>query len=169
MNYFSKYGQVEILTPRKENDIPNVDLIVMPGGADTSSHLYGELPSFHNGNPDLFKEWFMIKNLPKVIEAGIPVFGICLGMQQINVYFGGKLNQHQITSYSNKGRDECVEKLVNIRFDILTDMYDRLEEKVKNMTFSNWNEKTLGKYEVNSLHHQCVTPRTQSEQLTVLS
>ena len=44
----------------------------------------------------------------KAIEAGVPVFGICRGFQEMNVAFGGTLHQklHEIAGYLDHRDDE---------------------------------------------------------------
>ena len=67
-----------------------------------------------------------------------PIFGICLGFQQLCVKFGGKLEQHYPFNYSSKGRHDKVDTLEfeQSMFDIV------LKSSIPT------------KYEVNSLHHQ---------------
>jgi len=93
LHFFKVFGDVRILTPKMgiDNDL---DLIIMPGGKDTLPSNYEAVPGYFNSDPDPFKEHFAKVNLPKYIDAGIPVFGICLGFQMINVHFGGKLIQN---------------------------------------------------------------------------
>lgn len=78
LEYFSQFGEVEILTPKK-GITEGLDLVVLPGGMDVSSSKYGQVPGFMNSNPDVFKEYFYEQNLSQYIDAGIPIFGICLG------------------------------------------------------------------------------------------
>jgi len=128
LDYLSKFGQVEILTPRK--GMVQGDLLVLPGGADVNPNSYGQVPGFFTGSTDVFKQYFLDVNLAQYIDAGIPIFGICLGMQQLNVYFGGILAQHVPFEYSSS-RTTLSEELV----------------------FTE--SKTTG-VKVNSLHHQGV-------------
>lgn len=101
-----------------ENIYEDLDLVIMPGGKDTSSLNYGRMPGYANTDPDQYKEAFMKVNLPMYIEAGIPIFGICLGFQQLVVHFGGELTQninlgmHGYSDVEKKGRGDLVNTLV---------------------------------------------------------
>jgi len=46
--------------------------------------------------------------IPKAVAAGVPVFGICRGFQEMNVAFGGSLHQklHQVGSYLDHREDD---------------------------------------------------------------
>jgi putative glutamine amidotransferase len=107
------------------------DLLILPGGADLSAHLYGKRPSIYNSNPDVHKEHFFVNHLSKFIEAKTPVFGICLGFQMINVFFGGTLTQHINPNLHQE----------DVRF--------RAAHEVIEMS-------TGSKFDVNSHHHQAV-------------
>ena len=65
LHYFSQFGQVEILTPRK--DVVNGDLLVLPGGADVNPHRYNQEPSFYTSNTDVFKQYFIDQNLEQYL------------------------------------------------------------------------------------------------------
>lgn len=112
LTHLSHFGEIVLLTPMN-SIVENLDLVFLPGGTDTPSFLYNEPPNFTNSNPDQFKEWFVNKVLDKYINAGIPVFGTCLGMQQLIVKFGGSLNQNIIGhEYSDEYRGELVHELI---------------------------------------------------------
>ncbi len=146
LDYFSNFGQVEILTPRE--GIVECDLLVLPGGADLLSSHYDEVPSYYAGAADTFKEYFYRKNLPQYIEKGTPIFGICLGMQQLGVYFGSKLTQHMYHEYSNP-RSELVHKVLPVtKFDGSKYIYTQTNA-----------------FKVNSLHHQAIDIRNLSTEL----
>lgn len=93
MDFTARFGQPVILSPSKGRD-ETVQAILLPGGADVNPQNYDRVPGFYTGNPDVFKEWFFKENLPKYIQAGCPVFGICLGFQQLAVHLGLPLKQH---------------------------------------------------------------------------
>ena len=150
LQYLSTFGQVEILTPSKYIR-EDIDLVVLPGGQDVSSSIYGEVPGFMNSNPDLYKEYFFLNNLESYIEAGKSIFGICLGMQQLAVYFGSNLTQHLqslgIHGYYSDPREELVHS-VHVHIPATDN-----SEDVK------FTQK------VNSLHHQGVLLKDLSKPL----
>ncbi len=110
-DYFQHFGDIIVLGPTKDT-LVDVDLVVLPGGQDVSSHLYGERPSLYNTNADLMKEYFMMNTLPQYIDKGTPIFGICLGMQQINVHFGGKMVQEVAHPSSKEHRSDLAHDLI---------------------------------------------------------
>lgn len=139
MEYFSQYGDV-ILCPPTKTIFDWVDMVVLPGGMDTLSSRYNENPSYFNSNPDLFKEWFLDKSLPKYIDKNIPIFGVCLGHQMLNVHFGGNLTQNCEHPYSEKTRDQQVHELFIANKALKKELYPHLKP----------NELPG----INSLHHQ---------------
>jgi putative glutamine amidotransferase len=153
--YFDYFGDVIILTPT--STYFDVDLLVLPGGPDLSSHFYGKTPYFGNSNPDMMKEYFFKTNLPMYIEKKIPIFGICLGMQMLNVAFGGSLTQHILGfehPYLSDNRSELVHDL--------TFAPDFQYMKRENVKKSKKDEFHNG---VNSLHHQAVCFRREGDRL----
>ena len=93
LNFASLFGIPHILMP--DEDIQeDLSLLILPGGLDINPANYDEAPGFYTSNQDVFKEYFYLQKLQGYIDAGVPVFGICLGLQQLNVHFGGKLTQN---------------------------------------------------------------------------
>jgi putative glutamine amidotransferase len=140
LNFFSQFGQVEILTPR--TGIVEGDLLVLPGGADMNPRSYCDVPGFETGNTDVFKQYFYDVNLQQYITNKVPVFGICLGFQQLNVFFGGRLDQDYPFDYSS-ARTSLSEEIVLLEGDTTT--------------------------KVNSLHHQGVWETNLGMGLKVLA
>jgi gamma-glutamyl-gamma-aminobutyrate hydrolase PuuD len=91
--FAERFGEPVILIPRKDID-ETVNALLLPGGMDVNPASYNDAPSFYAGNLDVFKQYFFEKNLPAYIDKGVPVFGICLGFQQLAVYLGLPLCQH---------------------------------------------------------------------------
>lgn len=73
--------------------IKNLELLILPGGADINPMRYGQMPMFTTSRPDPIKEWFDVYVLPRYIENNVPIFGICRGMQAIAVALKGSLLQ----------------------------------------------------------------------------
>ncbi|MDQ0029915.1 gamma-glutamyl-gamma-aminobutyrate hydrolase family protein [Arthrobacter bambusae] len=72
-----------------------LDGVVLPGGADVSPELYGEVPAdttqvAHYGGQDAAE----IAVLRDCIDMGIPTLAICRGLQLLNVACEGTLTQH---------------------------------------------------------------------------
>ena len=66
--------------------------VIFQGGRDIDPYLYGQE---NQGAVDtnLFNDWFDYALVSYAIEQNIPVFGVCRGMQMINVVRGGTLIQ----------------------------------------------------------------------------
>lgn len=145
-NYFSRFGEVKILTPSLEID-DTLDLVVLPGGPDLYTKNYNAIPGFTNSNIDLYKQYFFDNNLNQYIEAGIPIFGICLGLQQLNVFFGGTLRQDMISKVYSSYRAELVEEL-NVNTEAVIHYFKPVIDR-KSINLKQ-------KVKVNSMHHQCI-------------
>lgn len=155
LNYFSKFGKVKIIMPGDDIDL-SLDLLVLPGGMDLNPSSYGEIPGFFTGNTDVFKQHFYDNYLEEYIKAEIPIFGICLGMQQLNCYFGGKLKQNMVYKPYSTNREDLVEELI-----VYKDALAMLDSAMKKYNIVGGNKK------VNSLHHQCVG--TLSKDFTIVA
>ncbi len=159
LEYFSKFGTIIPLLPNKDV-VPNLDLVVLPGGPDVSSFLYDEPPGFRNSNADRYREFFFVNNLPKYIENGTPIFGVCLGLQQINVHFGGSLVQDWAFPYSTKDRGERVEQ-ITLEKELFIERFLYRGAVVGDAISKNTK--------VNSLHHQGVFAHNLSNELVALA
>jgi putative glutamine amidotransferase len=82
---------------RADIDIPDyvsvLDGLILQGGADIDPRAYGEAPTHTRGAVDSVRDRFELDLLRAFATANKPVFGICRGMQLINVAFGGTLYQ----------------------------------------------------------------------------
>lgn len=73
--------------------VERLDGLLLSGGNDIEPHRYGQQPEPQLGSVDPERDEFEFALLDAFVKAGKPVFGICRGMQLINVYFGGTLIQ----------------------------------------------------------------------------
>lgn len=147
LEFASKYGKPRIIMPWE--DVVDVDLLILPGGRDISPVLYGETPGFKTSNPDVFKEHFYKTKLPLYIEANIPIFGICLGFQQLGIYFGNKLKQNTLFHAQSSDRWEKAHEVEVIDSSV---------------------EEIYGKIiEVNSHHHQYFESASFTDELVVVA
>ena len=88
-----------------------IDGLLIPGGQDLDPSYFSEPPHPSITVTPRERSDFEILLLNAIMEAGKPVFGICYGMQLINVALGGTLYQdigsqvHTMTDH-RKGRHE---------------------------------------------------------------
>lgn len=110
------------------------DALVLPGGSDLHPRLYGQRVDGAVGI-DTERDRYELTLFYAFASAGKPVFGICRGMQLINVALGGALYQH-ISGHSQINGGDSFH---TVRTD------DPLLRKLYG-----------GRFTVNSAHHQAV-------------
>ncbi|EPZ58594.1 glutamine amidotransferase class-I family protein [[Clostridium] sordellii ATCC 9714] len=99
VNAIEKAGGVPIVIPantNKENikaQVSAMDGIIISGGDDVNPNIYKEEPFKELGyvNPTL--DEFDIEVINVALELDKPIFGICRGLQMLNVALGGSLYQ----------------------------------------------------------------------------
>lgn len=139
LDFASKIGDIKILMPG-EGYTDDIDLLILPGGMDLRSDTYKQVPSFKAGHTDVFKQYFFDHKLAEFVENKVPIFGICLGFQQLASFFGGELIQNLRKHPYSVDREDMAHEI-------------HLSEVGKKM-FNLANAKAPKKLEVNSLHHQ---------------
>ena len=122
-----------------------VDGLVIPGGEDVNTFLYGEEPSPQFGKDCLERDYSEISLVRLAHKRGIPIFGACRGMQLINVALGGTLCQDiPSADYSPKVQHGQWSTTSTPHHSISINRGSQLHA-------------ILGdKAQVNSTHHQCV-------------
>lgn len=95
---FQNLGHTVVILPvdKPENAqkyLALVDKIVLTGGADVSPRFYGEEPHSLLETTDPKRDAFEFAAIEAALAAEKPIFGICRGLQVLNVYFGGSLYQ----------------------------------------------------------------------------
>ena len=140
-------GTPVVLTPATppERCLQVVHALVLGGGRDVSPSLYGEEPRPPTRATDPERDRFEVALVREALSRGIPLLGVCRGMQVINVATGGSLCQHLPEKVGSSidhlpgGDDDFIAHTVALRAGSLL-------------------ERALGpgEVEVNSLHHQGV-------------
>ena len=74
--------------------LDRIDALVLGGGADIDPDIQGvePHPETIGTNPD--RDRFEMALAIRAMERGIPLLGVCRGMQVMNVACGGTLDQH---------------------------------------------------------------------------
>jgi gamma-glutamyl-gamma-aminobutyrate hydrolase PuuD len=135
LEYLKQFGDVILLTPNAF--IPEIDLLVLPGGKDVMGGGDGDY-SFYNSDGERFLEHFDKYTLPKYIENGTPIFGICRGFQAILKYFNIPLVQ-------------------DIKWDHGYSTDETKTEENKLIIPQKFQGLAQGTTKVGSWHHQCLS------------
>lgn len=155
LNFAAKFGRPSLILPPShlEETSPEAldeefrfvlqehDVILLPGGADILPHKYGGVPSYFQQMTNPFLECFDTHILPRLVECAKPIFGICRGMQSLNVALGGTLLTHLWDHPVSRVKEELVHKVGPTP-----------------STAGGFGRKELrkGEFRVNSTHHQAV-------------
>lgn len=131
MQFLSQFGYVRLISTTDDlvKVSQEIDLLIIPGGADVDPMRYDGVPGVMDGRVNIHYEYLDKTLIPLMIDLKKPIVGICRGMQSLNVFFGGTLNQHIIGHHQGENR---VSTKQEIQFEDGT---------------SYW---------VNSMHHQSV-------------
>jgi putative glutamine amidotransferase len=75
--------------------LKSIDGLLLTGSAsNVSPGLYDGLSPHSNTLLDEYRDRTTIPLIRAAVDAGMPVFAICRGFQELNVAFGGTLHQH---------------------------------------------------------------------------
>jgi putative glutamine amidotransferase len=115
-----------------------LDGLLLSGGADVDPHRYGATPDGDIGPVEPVRDEVELGLVDLAVEDGVPVLGICRGLQLLNVWAGGSLHQHVPT---------------HARYDIApTERFDELTIEPDSRLAAMYGPT----HRVNSLHHQTV-------------
>ena len=99
-------GGVPVVLPpiveATEEMVGGIDGLLLSGGSDLDPSYYGEEPLPELGTTIPERDAFEVAILEHALERGMPVFGICRGLQVLNVALGGTLYQ-DLTSQLGDG------------------------------------------------------------------
>ncbi|AWN26322.1 gamma-glutamyl-gamma-aminobutyrate hydrolase family protein [Streptomyces libani] len=74
--------------------VARLDGLVIAGGADVQPARYGAEPHPRTGPPALDRDAWELALIEAALAGGVPLLGICRGLQLLNVALGGTLIQH---------------------------------------------------------------------------
>ena len=75
-------------------EVSRLDGLVLAGGPDVDPARYGEEPLATTGEPRTGRDTVEFDLLDAALRYGVPVLGVCRGMQVLNIALGGNLRQH---------------------------------------------------------------------------
>lgn len=92
-------GGIPVLLPPTQPDaaaevVDRLDGLVISGGADVDPKRYGEAPGEHTVSWRDDRDAWELALLDAADAVGLPVLGVCRGMQVMAVHAGGRLAQH---------------------------------------------------------------------------
>ena len=121
-----------------------LDGVVMHGGADVWPGNYGEEPLREEWIGDRVRDIYDLALVKAFAEVGKPIFGVCRGLQLINVAFGGALYQDIETQHPGALQHRNAVAYDQHFHDIQIVPDSRLAQLYPN----------LPRARVNSIHHQ---------------
>lgn len=123
-----------------------LDGLILHGGADVWPGSYGETPLEERWSGDRIRDEYEIALIKAFVDVGKPVFGVCRGLQLINVAFGGTLVQDIGT--------QLPQALVHRD----ADLYDHNFHQVEILPKTRLDALLEGvkSYKINSVHHQAI-------------
>lgn len=123
-----------------------LDGLVLQGGNDVAPETYGESPLDPKWHGDAVRDQYEMELIRAFVAAGKPVFGICRGLQMLNVAFGGTLWQDIKT------------QLPNALEHVKPDMYERNVHPVEIVVGTHLASlyPHISHGTINSIHHQAI-------------
>lgn len=138
-NYENAFKALHIstVTTLSREALANCRSLLLPGGGDITPAFFGQ-KNAGSTNIDTELDILQLQALEYAALNGMPVLGICKGMQLINVFFGGTILQHmpQADTHAYNGGDRCHTTTIS----------------PGNILYSLYGPSPA----VNSAHHQCI-------------
>jgi putative glutamine amidotransferase len=125
------------------HEVKDCDALVLSGGVDIHPELYNQHTDYANA-PNAFnkeRDQFEFAAFQFALENGKPVLGICRGLQLVNCFFGGSLEQDLGIDLNKIHRSEKKDKAHGLTIERGTVLYKIIQ-----------TERSV----VNSAHHQAV-------------
>ena len=154
-------GAVPLVTASNDPEemIHIADGILFTGGIDVNPQFYGE-ENLHSNPPDPDLDRMELDLFHAFFEAGKPIFGICRGIQLVNVALGGSLYQDipiqvgdpELTKFVPDGpschpmnavKGSVVESLFGERFWVNTYHHQGIKEPGKGLRVTARNDEGI--------------------------
>jgi putative glutamine amidotransferase len=130
-----------------KRQIELIDGLLIQGGVDVSPSLFGEEPKPELDITDIQTDKFILELINLAKERKIPIFGICKGIQILNVAYGGTLYQDLkyagLDSNSHKQKENTI---CNYKHTVKVEKNSLLSKMIPDKEILY----------VNSFHHQAV-------------
>ncbi len=95
---FLHSANIPYVTSLSLGRLASCDALLFPGGGDIAPELFGET-NHSSQNIDIELDIIQLRIFQAALAQGLPILGICKGMQLINVALGGTLTQHLSTAH----------------------------------------------------------------------
>ena len=140
-------------TDRPEEAIRAAGGLLLAGGDDVRPEIYGAAPhpSYHAAEPG--RDEYEIELIKRALDAGLPLFAICRGIQILNVVFGGTLVQ-DIPSEMTAALEHKLDVPPNEPFTIAHEVWLEKDSLLARLASDAGNDGDSR--QVNSRHHQAV-------------
>lgn len=92
-----------------EDFLASIDGVLLTGGySNIQPHHYNQQPLPGEDHIDPERDSSNLSLIPRILSAGIPMLGICRGLQELNVALGGSLHQrvHEVEGLSDHREDK---------------------------------------------------------------
>jgi putative glutamine amidotransferase len=120
--------------------------LVLSGGEDVHPARYGAAPAPALRRVDVQRDAMEFAALECAIRRRMPIFGICRGLQMLNVHFGGTLHQDIAADRAGAG----------VRHEQAGSWYDRAHEATVVPDSRLRSIVGVDRLCINSFHHQAV-------------
>jgi gamma-glutamyl-gamma-aminobutyrate hydrolase PuuD len=140
----ARAGGAEPLTSSVEHklSLEGFDGLLLMGGSDVNPSRFGATPRPETDPPDDERDVAELALIHEAVERDVPIFGICRGLQILNVYHGGTLVQHlEATARHDPRKDDHSAAAHEVAFAPAS--------KLAGIAGA-------GTWQVNSRHHQAV-------------
>lgn len=128
-----------------------LDGLMLAGGGDVEPHHFGQEPIEQLGETTPLRDRFELALLKEAAQMGLPVFGICRGLQVMNVSAGGTLYQDLKTQHPERGLS-LMEHKQTAAYEVPTHKVAIMQNSLLSSLYAGDEDTAM----VNSMHHQAI-------------